>query len=124
MPQPLGGLAPRARRSRWFPRASPVDDRLFQGSDEPAPGHWRQSPEPWPPGLAPGDSAGRQLRDALGELPPLWRAVVRSRDVDGRDAADVAAELGLAAGQQQRILNQARAALRASLSRLARRDPR
>ena len=54
MPQPLGGLAPRARRSRWFPRASPVDDRLFQGSDEPAPGHWRQNPEPWnPENIAP-----------------------------------------------------------------------
>jgi DNA-directed RNA polymerase specialized sigma24 family protein len=124
MPQPLGGLPPRARPSRWFPRASPVDDRLFQGSDEPYSGHWRQNPEPWPPGLAGGDSARQQLRDALGELPPLWRAVARARDVAGRDAAEVAAELGLVAGQEQRILNQARAALRASLSRLARRDPR
>jgi RNA polymerase sigma-70 factor, ECF subfamily len=122
MPQPLGGLTP--RRSRWSPRASPVDDRLFQGRDEPCPGHWRQNPEPWPPGLTSDDSARGQLRDALGELPPLWRAVARWRDVAGRDAAEVAAELGLAAGQEQRILNQARAALRASLSRLARRDPR
>jgi hypothetical protein len=66
MPQPLQGLAPRARRSRWFARASPVDDRLFQGSDDPYPGHWRQNPAPWPPGFTGDESARRQLRG--------WRA--------------------------------------------------
>jgi RNA polymerase sigma-70 factor (ECF subfamily) len=111
MPQ---SVAPRWRR--WFARASPVDVRLFQDAGDPYPGHWRRSPEPWPAGFAGGDAARRQLHQALAELPPLWRAVIVSRDMAGRDAAGVAAELGLTIGQQQQILNQARAALRTSLS--------
>ena len=104
--------------------ADPADDGLFQGSDDPYPGHWRQNPVPWPAGLTGDAAARRHLHDALGELPPPWRAVVRSRDVAGRDAAEVAAGLGLTPGQEQRILNQARAALRDALSRLAVQDPR
>ncbi len=109
-----------ARWSRWFGGTSTVDDHLFQGSDDPYPGYWRQSPEPWPAGLADEDTALRQLSRALEELPPSWRAVARARDVAGRDTAEVAAELGLTVGQEQRILNRARAALRVSLSRLTR----
>jgi DNA-directed RNA polymerase specialized sigma24 family protein len=64
------------------------------------------------------------LRRVLAELPPLWRAVIESRDVAGRDAASTAADLGLTAGQEQQILNQARAALRTSLSHRTGQDPR
>jgi RNA polymerase sigma-70 factor (ECF subfamily) len=112
------------RWSWWFRRASPVDGSLFQDAGDPYPGHWRRSPEPWPAGFTGEDAARRQLRRALAELPPLWRAVIESRDVAGRDAAGAAAELGLTTGQEQQILNQARAALRASLSRRAGRGPR
>jgi RNA polymerase sigma-70 factor, ECF subfamily len=113
------------RWSRWFPGTSPVDDTLFQGDDDPWPRHWRQSPEPWPTGFTDEDPARRQLRHALGELPPSWRAVACLRDVAGRDATGVAAELGLTVDQEQQILNRARAALRASLARLpARHDAR
>jgi RNA polymerase sigma-70 factor (ECF subfamily) len=117
MPQPLG------RWSRWFPRASPVDASLFQDAGDPYPGHWRHSPGPWPAGFTDGDAARQQLRRALAELPPSWRAVICARDVTGRDAAGVAAELGLTVRQEQQILNQARAALRTSLSRRAGRGP-
>jgi RNA polymerase sigma-70 factor, ECF subfamily len=113
-----------ARWSRWFPRAGPVCDGLFQGAGDPYPGHWRRSPEPWPAGFADGDFGHRELRRGLGELPPSWRCVIYLRDVAGRDAASVAAELGLTAGQEQQILNQARAALCAALSRRAGQDPR
>lgn len=112
------------RWSRWFPRARPVDDGLFQGAGDPYPGHWRQSPGPWPDGFAAGDFAHRELRRGLGELPVSWRRVIYLRDVAGRDAASVAAELGLTARQAEQILNQARAALRASLARRAAQDPR
>jgi RNA polymerase sigma-70 factor, ECF subfamily len=119
MPQ---SVVPRWRR--WFRRASPVDDRLFQDASEPYPGHWRRSPEPWPAGFPGGGAAREQLHLALAELPPLWRAVIESRDVAGRDAASAAAEFGLTIGQEQQILNQARAALRTSLSHRTGRDPR
>lgn len=52
MPQ---SVTPRWRR--WFPRASPVDDRLFQDAGEAYPGHWRRGPEPWPAGFPGGDAA-------------------------------------------------------------------
>lgn len=112
------------RWTRWFRRASPVDGRLFQDPGDPYPGHWRRSPDPWPAGFTTGDTAREQLRHALAELPPLWRAVVEARDITGQDAASVAAELGLTAGQEQQILNQARAALRTSLASRAGQDPR
>ena len=90
----------------------------------PTPATGGITPQPRPPGLA------------LAVTPPASSCATRSgsfrrcgargraRDVACRDAAEVAAELGLVAGQEQRILNQAWAALRDSLSRLARRDPR
>jgi RNA polymerase sigma-70 factor (ECF subfamily) len=84
------GRTPAVRWSRWFPRASPVDDNLFQGSEDPYPDHWRQSPEPWPPGLAGEDGARQELRNALGDLPPTWRAVISSRDMAGRNGGAAA----------------------------------
>jgi DNA-directed RNA polymerase specialized sigma24 family protein len=45
-------------------------------------------------------------------LPPLWRDVVRQRDVEGRAAEDVAGDPGLTVEEQRSILNSARAALR------------
>lgn len=119
-----GWLARAASSAAGRGAADPADDGLFQGRDDPYPGHWRQNPVPWPAGLTGDAAARRQLHDALDELPSPWRAVVRSRDVAGRDAAEVAAGLGLTPGQEQRILNQARAALRDALSRLAGQDPR
>ncbi|HEX5290526.1 MAG TPA: hypothetical protein VFX25_16820 [Streptosporangiaceae bacterium] len=115
-----GGLVRAMASAAGRGAANPADDRLFQGRDDPFPGHWRQPPAPWPAGLTTDDAARQRLRDALAGLPPSWRAVVRGRDVAGRDAAEVAAGLGLTAGQERQIRNLARAALRASLSRLAR----
>jgi RNA polymerase sigma-70 factor, ECF subfamily len=100
--------------SRWFPPRGPVDDELFQGPDEPYPGHWRVPPPPWPAGYPAGD--GGRLRAAFEALPPLWQAVVLARDVAGAPAGP---GLGLTAAQQRRVLNQARAALRTALA-----DPR
>ncbi len=112
-----------ARWARTFSTTGPVDDDLFRGDEDPYPRHWRQSPEPWPPGFTGADLTRQQLLRTFKELPPSWHAVAYERDVAGRDAAEVAAELGLTVDQEQRILNQARAALRTSLADLfARRD--
>lgn len=114
-----------ARWSRWFPRTGPVDGRAFQGPDEPYPRHWRRFPDPWPPVSATDDAVRRRMQDALDRLPPTWRAVVRQRDVAGRDPQQVADDLGISVEQQRRILNQARAALREQLAGLLTRwDPR
>jgi RNA polymerase sigma-70 factor, ECF subfamily len=101
--------------SRWFRGGGPVPDEAFQGPDEPYPRHWRQLPEPWPPVSGSEPAVQERIRRALDELPATWRAVVRGRDIAGRDAGDVARELGITVEQQRTILNQARAALRARL---------
>lgn len=107
-----------ARWTRWFPRTGPVDDRAFQGSDEPYPRHWRRFPEPWPRVSAADGDVRRRLLAALDELPATWRAVLRQRDVAGRDAESVADDLGMSVEQQRKILNRARAAVRDRLADL------
>jgi RNA polymerase sigma-70 factor, ECF subfamily len=111
--------------SRWFRGGGPVPDEAFQGPDEPYPRHWRRLPEPWRPVSGSEPAVRERLRRALDELPATWRAVVRGRDIAGRDADDVARELGITVEQQRTILNQARAALRARLDEwLSRQDRR
>jgi DNA-directed RNA polymerase specialized sigma24 family protein len=60
----------------------------------------------------------RRLLAALDELPATWRAVVRQRDIAGRDAGSVADDLEMSVEQQRRILNHARAAIRDRLADL------
>jgi RNA polymerase sigma-70 factor (ECF subfamily) len=107
-----------ARWSRWFPATPAVDEARFQGADDPYPRHWREFPGPWPP-VDPADPAVRtHLRDAIGELPGAWQAVVRQRDVEGRGAAEVSTDLGLTAEQQRAMLNRGRAFLRERLAQV------
>lgn len=118
------GRTPATRWSRWFPTTSPVDDALFQGPDDPYPGHWRELPPPWPPGFTDEEATVDELRQALEDLTPSWRAVAQARDVAGRGAAEVADDRGITVDQEQRILNRARAALREALGHLlSRREP-
>ena len=60
----------------------------------------------------------RRLLTALAELPATWRAVLRQRDIEGRDAEHIARNLGISVEQQRTILNQARAAVRHRLDDL------
>jgi RNA polymerase sigma-70 factor, ECF subfamily len=115
------GAEPRneiARWSRWFPAEPAVDDSAFQDADEEFPRHWREFPRPWPDADPADDTVRRGLADAMAELPPSWRDVVHRRDVVGRDAVDVARELGITVEQEQAMLNRARAFLRTRLAEL------
>jgi DNA-directed RNA polymerase specialized sigma24 family protein len=115
----LRGEPPRnrlARWSRWFPPTPAVDESRFQGADEPRPRHWRAFPRAWP-AVEPADPALRDaLAAALDELPQPWRDVAIARDVRGRSAAEVSAQLGVTPEQQRAILNRARARLRERLA--------
>jgi hypothetical protein len=66
-------------------RAPLVPDAAFQDDGEPYPGHWRRFPRAWLP------VPRATLLAGLDALPPLWRAVLRRRDVDGQDDAQVLA---------------------------------
>ena len=95
-----------------------VDPERFQDADEPYPGHWRRNPEPWPdvdpadPGVPAAVQAG------LAELPDTWATAIRARDVEGRSAADVAAELGVNERQLRDLVNRGRAELRERIARI------
>ena len=113
-----------ARWSRWYRRSGPVADSEFQGPGEPYPDHWRQFPGPWPPAFAADRAVRERLREGLDELPVMWGAVVRQRDVAGRSGEDVAHDLGITVEQQRSILTMARAALRDQLTDLFSREAR
>jgi RNA polymerase sigma-70 factor (ECF subfamily) len=55
------------------------------------------------------------LSDALEMLPPRQRAVFVLRDLDGCNASEVCARLGITSGNQRVLLHRARAHLRAAL---------
>jgi DNA-directed RNA polymerase specialized sigma24 family protein len=102
---------------RWLAgRDDPVDTR-FQSADEPYPRHWRTPPTPWP-----SDAITTQpLQRAVRALPDPWRAVLLAGDGDRVSAERVATDRGLTMGQQRRILNEARAAVRDALAAQVRR---
>jgi RNA polymerase sigma-70 factor (ECF subfamily) len=97
-----------------------VDAARFQDETEPYPRHWRAFPEPWPPGVATDPDIAACLDEALADLPATWRDVVTGTDVQHRDPAEVAGDLGLDRGQERAIRNRARAVLRERLADLFR----
>jgi RNA polymerase sigma-70 factor, ECF subfamily len=79
--------AQRRLARRTLPRAEPDPD----GEDPVV--SLPESPEAGPDARALAHEFERKLEDALGELPPEWRAAVVLRDIEGlstHDAADVA----------------------------------
>lgn len=98
-----------------------MDAAAFQDEDEPFPGHWREFPHLWPPGVADEPAVVASLRDAVGELPETWRDVVVDRDVRQKPPETVAARHGLTPEQERAIVNRARARLRLHILRTIRR---
>jgi RNA polymerase sigma-70 factor (ECF subfamily) len=109
---------------REQPPTPAVDVERFQDETEPYPGHWREFPEPWPPDVGTDPEAAAELAAALDDLPATWRGVVTGTDLHHRDPADVAADRGLARGQERAIRNRARAVLRERLAHLVARRGR
>ena len=101
---------------RDYPPAPAVEAARFQDETEPYPRHWREFPEPWPPGVATDPDVAACLDEALADLPATWRDVVTGTDVQHRDPAEVAGDLGLDRGQERAIRNRARALLRERLA--------
>jgi RNA polymerase sigma-70 factor, ECF subfamily len=94
----------------------PVDREQFQDDTEPYPGHWRDTPVPWPY-LDRADPVFLAVVEAgLAVLPDTWAGAVRGHDVEGRTEAEVAADLGVTVAQLRDLLNRARAMLREHLA--------
>lgn len=115
-----------ARESRVVPASSlsadagpTVDPALFQRPGEPYPGHWRQSPAPWPTPEQHTLAAETRafLAEAIGRLPDRQRVVLVLRDVVGHTADEVCSILDLTAANQRVLLHRARAFVRGELAR-------
>jgi len=78
-------------------------------------GQWSVASEPWPDEQVQSAETLAFVADAIDELPPAQREVVRLRDVEGWHATEVCAALGLSAGNQRVLLHRGRARLRAAL---------
>ena len=78
-------------------------------------GQWASAPPAWPAEQIESDEALALARAAIDALPPAQREVVRLRDVEGWDAAEVCAALALSAGNQRVLLHRGRSRVRAAL---------
>lgn len=96
-------------------RADSVD-ALRLACGERWPGRWSCAPEPWPDRQVESSETLAVVAAAIEELPPAQREVVRQRDVEGLDASEVCAALGLSAGNQRVLLHRGRARIRAALA--------
>jgi len=97
--------------------APSVDPSSFRGREELFPGHWRNLSAPWP---TPEEAIeATELREvvaqAVRQLPPRQAAVVTLRDIEGFEAEEAAALMGVSAANQRVLLHRARAAVRAAL---------
>jgi RNA polymerase sigma-70 factor (ECF subfamily) len=99
------------------PDESSVDADRFQGDDDQWPGHWATPPRPWqrPERRLLSLELRERLRDAFDDLPKRQREVLALRDVEGFEAEDVCALLGLSAENQRVLLHRGRSRLRATL---------
>jgi RNA polymerase sigma-70 factor (ECF subfamily) len=106
----------RERRTVPFDAATPPPEleRSF-GSD----GQWTRPPQPWTDDIEERIVAQQivaRLGGFLDDLPPMQRAVVTMRDVEGLPAAEVCRLLGLSEANQRVQLHRGRTRLRLQLA--------
>jgi len=113
-----------AKEARSVPFASLEDDGpdepsvspdQFHPAGEPGAGAWSVAPEPWPEDQLLAGETRRVIEAAIEELPPLQRAVVCMRDVEGLPSEDVTEALGITPGNQRVLLHRGRQRVRAAI---------
>jgi RNA polymerase sigma-70 factor (ECF subfamily) len=93
-------------------------ERFLPPDHESAAGAWAIAPRSW--AAIPEDKLlAKETVDlvtaAIDKLPPVQREVIRLRDVEGWEAAEVAAALDITDGNQRVLLHRARSAVRQAL---------
>jgi RNA polymerase sigma-70 factor, ECF subfamily len=95
--------------------ASVDADRFLDESHPRWPGHWAQPPEPW----GADDLVARETLEAIAAametLPPMQRAVMTMRDVEGLGSDDTCQVLGISEANQRVLLHRARSKVRQAL---------
>jgi RNA polymerase sigma-70 factor, ECF subfamily len=95
-----------------------VDPARFLPPFHPNWGAWASPPRSWadtPEQRLLGAETQRVIREAIETLPPVQRAVITLRDVEGYDSAEVREALELSEGNQRVLLHRARSKVRAAL---------
>ena len=102
-----------ARESRTLPVSAVAD-----AAHDRYPGNWSAPPREWesrPEARLLSQETLSLVGAAIERLPPAQREVIRLRDVEGWEAAEVCAALGLTEGNQRVLLHRARSKVRAAL---------
>ena len=95
-----------------------VDPDRFLGEGHPRwAGHWSQPPEPWREDALESRETMAAVRAAMDELPPMQRAVMTMRDVEGLDSDEACQVLGISEANQRVLLHRARSKVRRALER-------
>ncbi len=114
------------RETRWLPtdlmaiNEPSVPPEWFHGHGHDDARHWRRIPADWRtvPETVLESSETRRTRDeAIADLPPLHRAVITMRDVEGLTAQEACELLGLSEVNQRVVPHRARARVRLTLER-------
>jgi RNA polymerase sigma-70 factor (ECF subfamily) len=93
-------------------------DRLLGPRHDRWPGHWAIAPDSWaalPEQQVESDETLALLAAAIDALPPAQREVVRLRDVEGWDAAEVCAAMAISDGNQRVLLHRGRSRVRVAI---------
>jgi RNA polymerase sigma-70 factor, ECF subfamily len=97
-------------------------ERAMPASSFAPDGHWVEAPRLWdeidPERIVGGRQLWDHVQDAIDVFPAGQKAVVLLRDMEGRDAEETCAILGITAENQRVLLHRARGRLRATIDRL------
>jgi RNA polymerase sigma-70 factor (ECF subfamily) len=92
-----------------------VAPERFHPHGEPGAGAWSTPPEPWPEDRVLAQETREVIERAIEELPPMQRAVVSLRDVEGWSSDEVREALELTPANQRVLLHRGRQRVRAAL---------
>ena len=105
-----------AKEARSMPVEPSVSADHFVPEGEPGAGAWSTPPEPWPEDQLLADETRAVIDRAIEELPPLQRAVVSMRDIEGLSSEEVQEMLDISAGNQRVLLHRGRQKVREALN--------
>jgi RNA polymerase sigma-70 factor (ECF subfamily) len=104
-----------AKEARSVPIEPSVSADHFVPEGEPGAGAWSTPPEPWPEDQLLADETRQVIEQAIEELPPMQRAVVTMRDIEGMSSEEVQEALDISAANQRVLLHRGRQKVRAAL---------
>ena len=95
-----------------------VPPERFLGEGHPRwPGHWSQPPEAWTDDQLVSRETLQAIAGAMETLPPMQRAGMMMRDVEGLESEETCQVLGISEVNQRVLLHRARSKVRSALER-------